>query len=81
MVNLDISQNNLSNQTIAQDSQTNSFSAKRNYHAQNVQTMAAILLTNGYTQARIDRMTKNDLIYAFRLIPESALPDVGPTAG
>jgi hypothetical protein len=80
MVNLDISQNNLSNQTIAQDSQTSSFSAKRAYHAQNVQTMAAVLLANGYSQARIDAMTKNDLIYAFRLIPEGSLPNVGPVA-
>lgn len=78
MVDRDITQNNLSNQTFTQDSNTSSFSAKRAYHAQNIDTLKAVLTANGYTNADILKMTKNDMLYAYRLLPESALPDVGP---
>lgn len=77
MVDLDITQNNLSNQQITQDSETNSFSAKRAYHAQNIASIKAILSDAGYSDATLLAMTKNDLIYAYRLVPEEDLPDVG----
>lgn len=35
--------------------------------AQNINTLEVYLLANGYTQVQLDKMTKNDKIYAYRL--------------
>lgn len=66
MAELDITENNLSNLRIAQDSDTDSFSAQMHADAQNITTLRAALTTAGYTDEQLDTMTKNDMIFALR---------------
>lgn len=77
MVDQDITQNNVSNATLTfPGTPPTSVSPKRTYHGRNISSMSAVLLTNGYSASAILGMTKNDLLYAFQQLPESALPDV-----
>ena len=41
--------------------------------AQNITTLETYLLANGYTQATLDKMTKNDKVLAYRVKKGSAL--------